>query len=268
MARNETSPGTALVTGASSGIGATYARKLALRGYDLILVARDAARLGALAQELQESAGISAAVLTADLEKAGDVARVEARLREDENIALFVNNAGIGPSGPLLSGETAYLDRMIAVNVTAANRLAIAAAQAFVARGRGSLINIASVVAIMPELFNGTYSGSKAFVLALTQSLASELKDHPVRIQAVLPGLTRTEIFDRAGGSVEALNPDMVMEVDDMVEAALAGFDDGELVTIPSLEDAGLLAALGAARSALGPHLSKRRPAPRYRVTN
>ncbi|MCJ8239592.1 SDR family NAD(P)-dependent oxidoreductase [Peteryoungia algae] len=256
--------GTALVTGASSGIGATYARKLAERGHDLLLVARDEERLAALAAELKDAHGIAADILKADLTLPADVKRVEERLRADQAISVLVNNAGIGPNGVLLDGDIDYLDRMIAINVTAANRLAVAAAQAFAQRGRGTIINIASVVALAPEIFNGTYSASKAFILALTQSLAHELRETPVRIQAVLPGLTRTEIFDRVGSSFDHIDPESVMDVEDLVRSALVGLDQGELVTVPSLEDASLLAQFGAARQNLGPHLSKRVPASRY----
>lgn len=256
--------GTALVTGASSGIGATYARKLAERGHDLLLVARDEERLAALAAELKDAHGIAADILKADLTLPADVKRVEERLRADQAISVLVNNAGIGPNGVLLDGDIDYLDRMIAINVTAANRLAVAAAQAFAQRGRGTIINIASVVALAPEIFNGTYSASKAFILALTQSLAHELRETPVRIQAVLPGLTRTEIFDRVGSSFDHIDPESVMDVEDLVRSAVVGLDQGELVTVPSLEDASLLAQFGAARQNLGPHLSKRVPASRY----
>lgn len=194
------------------------------------------------------------------------MALVEKRLRDDAAITLLVNNAGIGPKGKLLDDDIDYLDEMIALNVVAVNRLAVAAAQAFSARDRGAIINIASVVALVPEIFNGTYSATKAFVLALTQSLATELKDTGVKIQAVMPGLTRTEIFDRVGQSMDHLDPERVMDVSDMVDAALAGFDQGELVTIPSLADTGLLDTFNAARGALGPHLSLRKPAARYGV--
>lgn len=258
--------GTALVTGASAGIGATYAAHLAERGYDLLLVARDGKRLDALGARLAESFGITFETFPADLSDHVDVKRVEARLRSDPAITLLVNNAGIGPNGPALTNDIDYLDRMIAINVTAANRLAVAAAQTFAARGKGAIINIASAVAIMPERFNGTYSGSKSFVLAQTLSLAAELQGKGVRIQAVLPGYTRTEIFDRVGGSVDNLPQEMVMDVEDLVSAALAGFDQGELVTIPSVEDAGLYHAFEAARGALGQQGSRNKPASRYGV--
>lgn len=255
--------GTALVTGASSGIGATYADRLARRGYDLVLVARDAARLGERADKLAK-AGIKADVLRADLSDRADVLKVEDRLRTDEAITLFVNNAGIGPVTSLLESDVDYLDTMVALNVTAANRLAVAAAQTFARRRAGAIINTASVVALAPQIFNGTYAATKAFVLSLTESLAAELKDKNVRIQAVLPGLTRTEIFDRVGRSFDDLDQEKVMDVTDLVDAALAGFDQGEIVTIPALADDGIWNAYLAARGALGPHLSLRKPAGRY----
>lgn len=260
--------GTALVTGASSGIGATYADRLARRGYDLILVARDEDRLTALAERLTQGHGVTAEVLRADLTQRADVLAVEKRLREDGSITLFVNNAGIGPKGSLLQSDADYLDQMVDLNVTAANRLAVAAAQAFVGRGEGAIINTASVVALWPQAFSGTYSASKAFVLVLTESLASELAGTGVRIQAVLPGLTRTEIFDRVGGSFDNMDPNMVMDVTDLVDAALAGFDQGELITIPSLADKTLYEAFENARSELRPHLSLNRPAARFGVSS
>jgi short-subunit dehydrogenase len=256
--------GTALITGASSGIGSVYADRLAKRGYDLVLVARDGQRTAAARDRLAAQYGISVDTIEADLVERTDVLKVEERLRSDPAIVLFVNNAGVGPNGPLLSNDLDYLDRMVALNVVAANRLAVAAAQIFVARKAGAIINTASVVALAPEIFNGTYSATKAFMLSLTESLAADLRDTGVRIQAILPGLTRTEIFDRVGSSMDNLNPDMVMGASDMVDAALAGFDQGEVLTIPSLSDAGLLDSLHAARAALGPHLSLKNPAARY----
>lgn len=256
--------GTALVTGASAGIGATYADRLARRGHDLLLVARDAARLRELAARLSRQYAIKAEVLAADLSAPAELRTVEKRLREDAAISLLVNNAGIGPRGKALADDVDYLDAMVALNVTAANRLAVAAAQTFAARGSGAIVNIASAVAIVPEAFNGTYSASKAFILALTQSLAAELADRGVQIQAVLPGFTRTEIFDRAGGSFDSLDQERVMDVGDMVDAALVGFDRGELVTIPSLSDTGLFDALDVARRALGGQLSLKKPAERF----
>lgn len=267
MSRNAQG-GTALVTGASSGIGATYADRLASRGIDLLLVARDASRLNALADQLSARHGVKVEVLVADLSKDAELRSVERRLRGDDAVSMLVNNAGIGPKGALLADDIDYLDQMIALNVTAANRLAVAAAQTFAARGTGSIINIASAVAIVPDIFNGTYSGSKSFVLALTLALANDLKDKSVKVQAVLPGFTRTEIFDRVGGSFDNIPQDRVMDVGDLVDAALAGFDHGELITVPSAEDASLVQAYQDARFALGGQASRDRPASRYGVSS
>lgn len=259
----EANKGVALVTGASSGIGAVYADRLARRGYDLLLVARDQKRLGELAARLRGEADVKVETLRADLTSRADVLEVEKRLRNDASISLLVNNASVGPDGPLLGADIDYLDRMIELNITAVNRLAIAAATVFAARDRGAIVNIASVVALIPEMFNGSYSGTKAFVLNLTQALQSELAKTSVRVQAVLPGLTRTEIFDRVGRSFDDFDPAMVMDAGDLVDAALVGFDRGELVTIPSLPDASDWDAAVAARMSLGPNLSKNKPADR-----
>lgn len=258
--------GTALITGASSGIGATYADRLSRRGYDLILVARDAERLEQLAEKLKTTYRVGADILRADLSERSDVRKVEHKLLTEETISLFVNNAGIGPAASLLESDLDYLETMVALNVSAANRLAVAAAQTFAKRRAGAIINTASVVALAPQMFNGTYSATKAFVLALTESLAAELKDKNVRIQAVLPGLTRTEIFDRVGRSFDDLDQEKVMDVGDLVDAALAGFDQGEVVTIPALADDGIWNSYLTARGALAPHLSLRKPAARYGV--
>jgi NADP-dependent 3-hydroxy acid dehydrogenase YdfG len=170
--------GTALVTGASSGIGAIYADRLARRGYDLILVARNRERLEALAQRLTREAGRQVDLVVADLNDRKDVGRVEAVLRSDARITLLVNNAGVGSTAPLLHADIDQMEDMIAVNVTALTRLTYAAVPAFVTRGRGTIVNIASIVGVAPELLNGVYGGTKAFVLALSRSLRDELARH------------------------------------------------------------------------------------------
>lgn len=256
--------GTAVVTGASSGIGAVYADRLARRGYDLVLVARDAARLTALAERLARETGVHTEVLQADLTNPADRARVEQRLQSDASITLPLNNAGMAVSGTFLESDINAVERMIALNVVAPTRLAAAVAKGFAARKAGTLINIASVLALVPEMFSGTYSGTKAYVLNLSKSLQAELGRHGVRVQAVLPGATRTEIWDRAGTPIAHLPQEMLMDVDTMVDAALAGLDQGEEVTIPSLEAVHEWTALEDARRALGPFLSLRDPARRY----
>ena len=259
--------GTALVTGASSGIGKVYADRLAHRGYDLILVARDKERLDALAAQLKAAAGVNVEVVQADLIAKSDLLRVEQRLRDDVAITLLVNNAGLGGNGPLASADPDGIEKIVQLNVLAVARLAAAAAHAFAARKSGTIVNVGSVLGLAPEIFPGVYPATKAFVQALTQGLHAELGGTGVRLHAVLPGATRTEIWERSGKDVEALPAEMLMEVDEMVDAALAGFDAGELVTIPSLPDAADWQALEAARQKLGPNLSRNTAAARYKAT-
>ncbi|SCU75250.1 Short-chain dehydrogenase of various substrates pecificities [Cupriavidus necator] len=258
--------GTALITGASSGIGAIYAERLARRGHDLILVARNRARLEALARRITDDTGRSVEIMTADLGQAADVRRIEEILHTDASITTLVNNAGFGGAAPLLESDVDTMQAMIELNVTALTRLTYAAAPAFVARGEGTIINIASIVAVAPEGLNGVYGGSKAFVLAFTQSLQHELAGKGVRIQAVLPGAIRTEFWDTAGQPVENLPQSLVMSGDDLVDAALAGLDQGEVMTVPSLPDVADWNTFEAARAALGPNLSRDQPAARYGV--
>ena len=259
--------GAILITGASTGIGAVYADRLANRGHDLVLVARDEARLKALATRLRAEAGVKIEVVRADLTNRADLLTVEARLREDAGIGGFVNNAGLSVAGTLAGGDPDRFETIIQLNITAAARLAMAAATGFAERGGGLIINLASVLALAPELTNGFYSGSKAFMLSLSQSLHQELVGKNVRIQAVLPGATRTEIWERSGASVDKFPAEMIMEVDEMVDAALAGLDVGELVTIPALPNPDDWTDFDAARVALRPNLSRNHAADRYRQT-
>ncbi|MGO8911058.1 MAG: SDR family NAD(P)-dependent oxidoreductase [Bradyrhizobium sp.] len=258
--------GAALVTGASSGIGAIYADRLARRGYDLILVARNRGRLDGLAKRLRDETGREVEVVTADLNNKVDLGRIEKLLRTDGRITLLVNNAGVGATAPLLGSDVDKMDDMITLNVGALTRLTYAAAPGFVARGGGTIINIASIVGVAPEILNGVYGGTKAFVLALSQSLHKELADKNVRIQAVLPGATATDFWGTAGLPVEHLPGEIVMRADDMVDAALAGLDQGELITIPSLPETADWQAYEAARQKLMPNLSRSVPAARYRA--
>jgi short-subunit dehydrogenase len=253
----------ALITGASAGIGRTYARKLAARGYDLVLVARDTARLEALAAELK-TAGAASEIIAADLVRSEDVARVEQKLESDPAISFFLNNAGIATVEPHLQTSVETIEKLIALNVTAATRLALAAGRSFTAQKRGIIVNMASAVSVNPERFNAVYSGSKTFLLALSQALTRDLTENGVTIQTVLPGAVRTEIWERAGTDVNKLPPERVMEVDDLVEAALKGLELGERITIPSLPDYQDLLDAEAARLKLSPNLSRNHPAARY----
>ena len=261
-----TTKGTALITGASSGIGAVYADRLAKRGYDLILVARNQSRLDSLAKRLQAETGRSVETIAADLNDRADLAKIETTLRTNAGITLLVNNAGVGAAAPLLSSDIEKMDEMIRLNVGALTRLSYAAAPGFVARGAGTIINISSIVAISPETLNGVYGGSKAFVLAFSQSLQHELTQKGVRVQAVLPGATATEFWDIAGLPVHNLPTAIVMSADNLVDAALAGLDQGETITIPSLPDKAEWDAFDAARRTMSGKISSSVPASRYNI--
>lgn len=254
----------ALITGASSGIGATYAKQLAARGINLILVARDEARLSVLAQSLRETYGVVVNVLAADLTDQDGLLRVGREIDENKLITMLVNNAGMTVEGEFVDGDLVQIQRMLTLNIVALTQLAHAAAQVFRARRNGTIVNIASVLALVSESANGAYNASKAYVLSLTRNMDRELTGSGVHMQAVLPGLTRTEIFERAGKSINDLPAEMLMEVDDLVSAALHGLDAGELVTIPSVEDMQLWQAYEDARSAILPFISLNKPASRY----
>lgn len=260
------SPGTALITGASAGIGATYADRLARRGYDLILVARDKQRLADLAARLRKQTGVAVETIRADLTYGLDVRRIEERLRTDPAITLLLNNAGMAAPPGLAGANVDRLEQMIQLNVTALTRLAAGAAIAFVRRKGGTIINIGSVLALAPERFSGVYSGTKAYVLNLSLSMQQELASQGVRVQVVLPGATRTEIWRKAETDIDAFPAEMVMEAGEMVDAALRGLDQGEVVTIPSLPDRAEWEEYTAARLKLGPSLSRRSAAERYRL--
>jgi len=259
----DTSPRAALITGASSGIGATYAERLARRGHDLVLVARDRARLEDNAARLRAEAGVAVDVLPADLTEPAELARVEARLREDRRIGLLVNNAGAAAPGGFADPDLDAQDRLIRLNVTAVVRLAGAVVPRLLAEGGGAIVNIASVLAVAPEIFPGIYPATKSFVLTFSQALQTELGPRGLYVQAVLPAATRTEIWERSGRSVDEIVG--VMEVGELVDAALVGFDRREAITIPPLPDEQQWEALQAARRAMLPNFRQEHAAARYR---
>src|SRR5215470_18130561 len=265
---NTQSMGFAVVTGASSGIGAVYADRLARRGYDLLLVARNRERMDDLAKKLAAETRRKVEILAADLTDPHDLEKLERMLREDPRVTLLVNNAGLGATAPLMNSDVSDMSRMIALNIEALTRLTHAVVPGFVMRGTGVIINIASIVAIAPERLNGVYGGTKAFVVAFSQSLRHELANTGVRVQVVLPGATATNFWSIAGKPVEDLPQEIVMSAEDMVDAALAGLDQGEFVTIPALPDAGQWQTYEAARQALIPNLSRAEPAARYGVVH
>ena len=256
---------TALVTGASSGIGAVYADRLAARGHDLVLVARSAQRLEQQTNVLRERYGVAVQFISADLTDAADLRGVEDLLRTDARITTLVNNAGIGGAGALAQSNVDRMEEMIAINVTAVMRLSYAIVPRLIAAGQGSIINISSIAAIGPEILNGVYGGTKAFVLAFSQSLKKELAGTGVSVQVVLPGATATEFWNTAGVPVGHLPGEWVMSASDLVDAALAGFDRGEFVSVPSLQNGFEWDNYESARQTMLPHLSNARVAARYR---
>ncbi|MEJ2789819.1 MULTISPECIES: SDR family oxidoreductase [unclassified Pseudoxanthomonas] len=255
---------TTLITGASSGIGATYAERFARRGHDLVLVARDNARLETLAARLRQETGVAIEVLPADLTRRDELAAVEARLRDDAAIGILINNAGVAQSGGFIDQSADSIERLVTLNTTALTRLAAAVAPRLVEAGEGAIVNIGSVVGLAPEFGMSVYGATKAFVLFLSQGLSLELAPKGVYVQAVLPAATRTEIWERAGIDINTL-PE-VMDVGELVDAALVGFDRREAVTIPPLHVATRWDTLDATRQALLTDIRQAQAAERYRV--
>lgn len=256
--------GTAVITGASTGMGAVYADRLARQGHDLILIARDEERLARTANLVRAATDRRVEVLVADLTDAGALRRVEALLRARSDIDMLVNNAGIGSVAPLEGGDVEAMDRMIALNVTAPTRLCYAVAPGMAARGAGTIVNVSSIVAIATEMMNGVYGASKSYVLAFTQALQHEFGAKGLRVQAVLPGVTATGFWDTLGHPLERLPPGIIMSVEDLVDAALAGLEQGEQVTIPGLHDGEKWLAFDAARRELAGMFGNAAPAARY----
>ena len=253
-----------LITGASTGIGAVYAERFARRGHDLVLVARDKAKLDLLAEHLRQERGIAVDVLPADLTQAADLATVEARLRDDSRIGILINNAGVAQSGGFVAQTPDSIERLIALNVTALTRLASAVTPRWVKAGEGSIVNISSIVGLAPEFAMTVYGATKAFVLFLSQGMNVELLSKGIYIQAVLPAGTYTEIWDRAG--IDISNSAKFMEVGELVDAALVGFDRRELVTIPPLHNASRWDTLDASRQALLSDIKQDKAAERYKA--
>jgi len=260
--------GTAVVTGASAGIGKTYADRLAGRGYDLLLVARRGDRLTAVAEDLRARHGVAVETLVADLSVAADLDRVAAVLAGDEDITLLVNNAGTSALGPMAAATREALDAMNEVNVTALARLTLAVLPRFKARDQGTIVNIGSILGFHFLPISSIYSATKGYVLNFTRGLQQELAGSNIRVQLVVPAATATDLWEISGVPLSALNPNSIMSVEDCVDAALAGLDLGEAVTLPSVEDAvSLLAAYDAARIALLGGSQTGKPASRYRAS-
>jgi uncharacterized protein len=239
---------TAIVTGASAGIGTVFARRLAERGSDLVLVARRRERIEALAEELRGAHGVRAEALVADLGDSADVARVSERAAADD-VSMLVNNAGINGYAPFADVEPDILGKVIAVNVTAPALLSRAALPGMLERGEGTIVNVASILAFAASLppdplpLRATYAATKGFVLTFTRTLAAEVADTPVRVQVVCPGYTKTEFHmtnraDPVDGTAPDDQPEGAMLPEHVVQACLAGLDAGEVVCVPGLADA------------------------------
>lgn len=258
---------TAIVTGASSGIGKVYADRLAARGYDVVLVARREQRLRDIATELADRHRVAADVLVTDLSTADGVRAVSDRITGDGRVTLLVNNAGFSVLRPLTGTGDDVIARMIGLNVTALTQLSRSALIAFQKRPAGTLINVGSGAGFAPYPGIPVYGATKAYVYLFTESLQNEVQDTAVRVQLVLPGAVASEAWDVAGGGdLEPLPEEIVMSAEDCVDAALIGLDRGEMVTAPSLHDGALLSAYQNAGGTLLGAAFNATPAPRYGV--
>ena len=224
----------ALVTGASVGIGRTFAERLAREDYDLVLVARGAERLDALAKRLAEERGIEARTLAADLTDPADLARVEAEVREHVP-DLLVNNAGFGTVGRFAELDVEAEEREVRLNVVALVRLTHAALRPMLERGSGAIVNVSSLAGESASPYTATYAATKAFVTSFTEALSEEVRGSGVRVQALLPGFTRTEFQQRAGLDTQAIPSLMWMQPEGVVEASLAALEKGQVICVPGL---------------------------------
>jgi short-subunit dehydrogenase len=257
----------AVVTGASSGIGAVYADRLAQRGYDLVLVARRAERLQALAAQIEKTHGVTVTPLIADLATEAGQASVEQLLSSNPAVSVLVNNAGIARLAPIAGSVLQDSLSQVALNIVALTRLTHAVLPAMKSRNDGLIINIASALGLHSLPFSSVYSGTKAFVLAFSRGLQQELADTAVKVQVVLPAATATEVWDNSGVPLAALAPESVMQTDAMVDAALRALDLGENFTMPSVADAEAIERFEAARIALFGTAQTGKVAPRLLAT-
>ncbi|MFE0091385.1 SDR family NAD(P)-dependent oxidoreductase [Streptomyces sp. NPDC058991] len=222
---------TALITGSTAGIGAAFARRLAADGHDLVLVARDTKRLQEQATELHDRHGIEAEVMTADLAEDDGISSVEQRLGERRRpVDLLVNNAGFGNKGRFLEVSMSDELRMLKVHCEAVLRLTAAATAPMRDRGRGGVVNVASVAAFVPR---GTYGASKAWVVQFTQGAARDLAGTGVRLMALCPGFVRTEFHQRAGMGTDNIPGWMWLDADKLVSSALADLSRGKTLSVP-----------------------------------
>jgi short-subunit dehydrogenase len=252
--------GTAVVTGASSGIGREYAEQLAQRGYDLVVVARREDRLKELAVELNTRYGTGVTNVVADLSDTQDVARVAAVLRDHPSVTLLVNNAGVMLMGATTDAKPDEIDTLFRVNIAALVHLSFAALNRFKTEGNGTLVNVGSILGFAGYPGTSTYSATKAFVLSFTQGLQAENTDKNVKIQLVAPAGIATEGWDSS-----VVDSSIIMSAEDCVRSSLKGLDLGETITLPSVEDNGLLKSYREASTTLMGFAQTGKPASRYR---
>jgi short-subunit dehydrogenase len=227
-------------------------------------VARNAERLEANAARIRQATGRKVEVVVSDLSEMSEIAALAARFEDEAPITLLVNNAGMSLDGGALKSNDETLDKLIVLNITAPTLLSVAATRAFMRRKVGAVVNISSVTAFAPEMFDGVYSGSKNYLLNLTISLAGKAREAGVRVQAVLPGPTNTDMWRRSGVPASVVPREVIMEPEDLVEAALTGLERGEIITAPTINDEAVWRAYEDARRGLGPHLARGKPADRY----
>ncbi len=234
----------ALVTGASSGIGASFARLLAAAGTDLVIVARSTDALDALASELREAASVEVEVITADLTDDAALAKVMSRLGDLQSpVDLLVNNAGYGRGGAFHELDADDQDRMIKLNVNALVALTHAAIPAMKSRGRGGILNVASMVGLMPTPYTAVYGATKAFVISFSEALHEEVRKYGIHVTSLNPGFTRTNFAEVANVN-DSMIPDLLwMEVEPVVEAGLEGIAKNRAVVSPGANAAMAVAA-------------------------
>ena len=254
----------ALVTGASAGIGLSYARHLARTGHALVLVARRADRLEQLAAELRDAHAVEVEVLAADLGEPAGVSRVAARLAAEPPVDLFVNNAGFATRARVADLDEEAFEAMLQVNVLAFARLCHAAMRRMMAAKRGTIINVSSGTVFMQMPGNAGYGATKNFVMAFTRTMQAEAAGTDVRVQLLIPGVIATEFHEVAGNSLDRFPPERVMQADDLVVASLRALEMGEQVCIPSLPDIAEWDGYVAAEQRVAANVSRDRIAARY----
>jgi short-subunit dehydrogenase len=247
MTRTTKNRPSALVTGASSGIGAAFAERLAHDGYDLTIVARRRDKLETLAEQLQQKYLVSVEVIAADLSQPEDLQKVENRLEEDSALELLVNNAGFGGYMAFIELDPAKATELINLKVLAVTRLTRAALPGMIARERGSIVNVSSRLAFSGSMGSSqlpkraTYAGVNAFINTFTQLLQSELEGTGVQVQGLCPGVVQTEFHERVGIDPSRYPTAIVMTPEEVVQASLAGLKLGEVICVPAMEDLSLL---------------------------